>query len=230
MSGGAGGGAGAGQGYAATVLSDEPAAYYRVGEPAGAAAAIDSSAAHRNAAYRSVDAGRAGAIVGDPDTAIHLRGMPDSNIFLGDRFDFAGKVPFSFEVWLNPNLVDAETRRILGKTGANGGYVAVFNTNGLIFYRSDVTTNADLVTLPRGAVPLSSYTHVVVTFDGVALKIYGNGLLFDSAPATISLPDTSIDLLVGDEFGGDLDELAIYDKALTEDQIRTHHRIGAGML
>jgi hypothetical protein len=205
-------------------------AYYRFGEPAGASSARDW-AAQISAAYRNVDAGQTGAIAGDMDTAIHLHGAPDSDVFLDDRFDFAGKASFSFEVWLKPAIVDAETRQILGKTGANGGYVFVFNTNGLIFYRNDTSSNnADLVTIPMSSFPIGSYRHVVVTFDGVALalKSYLDGAVSDSAPAMASLPDTTSPLVVGEGFEGDLDEFAIYDHALDPGRVSAHYRAGAG--
>jgi len=228
---GAGGGASGGTGgavgmdYAASVLMDRPLAYYRLGESVGLFAI--NAAGPEKAIYSGVDLGQTGAIAGDPNTAIRLRGMPGSNVALGDRFDFAGKAVFTFELWVRPNQVDAETRRIVDKSTPNGGYDAVFNDNGLIFYRSDMSSNnADLATLH--SVPLHAYSHVVVTFDGTELKIYQDGNEAESGPAMATLPDTMVPLTFGDGFDGDFDELAIYDHALDPGRIAAHYLAARG--
>jgi hypothetical protein len=224
---GTGGAGGTANDYAGVVRSDGPAAYYRFGEMTETAGAVDETG-HHDGDYRSVTLGASGALAGDANTAVQLRGTPESEVFLGDVFDFAAKASFSFELWVKPSVVDDQTRRIVDKSGMGGGYVAVWNTNGLVVYRGDPSTNMDIATVPVSGIPIDSFTYVVVTFDGSLLKIYRNGTESDSVPAMASLPDTDLPLLVGEGFAGTFDELAIYDKALPADRITAHFRAGAG--
>jgi hypothetical protein len=209
------------------VLSDGPVGYFRFGEASTVMGALDETA-HHTGDYRAVTVGAPGAIAGDSNTAVQLPGSPDSEVYFGDIFDFAGNAPFSFELWMRPTMVDSESRRIFEKSSQAGGYTAVLSmSNGLIVYR-DGTGNTDIATLPVNAFPLNAYTHVVVTYDGARLKMYRNGIESDSQPATTAIPDTDVPLIVGQGFAGSFDELAIYDKALSLDRIGAHYRAGAG--
>jgi hypothetical protein len=226
-SGGSGAGGGEPRDYPAVVMSDGPVAYFRFGESSTTSGAVDQTG-HHDGDYRSVTLGSPGAIAGDADSAVQLLGTSESEVYLGDEFDFAGQTSFSFELWLKPSAVDDQTRRIVDKSGTNGGYVAVWSVGGLIMYRGDPSTNMDIATLPASGVPLGQFTYVTITFDGAHLKVYRNGIESESAPASASLPDTDLPLVVGEGFEGTFDELAIYDKALPPDRITAHYRAGAG--
>ncbi|MEQ1643028.1 MAG: LamG-like jellyroll fold domain-containing protein [Pyrinomonadaceae bacterium] len=75
--------------------------------------------------------------------------------------------------------------------------------------------------------PLNTWTHIAATFDGTTNRIYMDGIFAASAPGTHG-PATSAPLrigtsgtcsTVGESFGGRLDEVAMYSRALSANEI-----------
>jgi len=79
-------------------------------------------------------------------------------------------------------------------------------------------------------VQLNQWYDVVWTNDGVTEKIYVNCVLRDSRPATASTFSNSYDLYIGRMnhvnypywLNGDLDEIRIYDRALTQNEVNLY--------
>lgn len=70
------------------------------------------------------------------------------------------------------------------------------------------------------------WTHVTGVFDGTQLKLYLNGTLAASLPHTGPLQDSSRPLVIGNNppwnaFQGQIDELRLYDVALSDGQVHT---------
>jgi hypothetical protein len=218
--------------YPAAVLYDGPVAYWRLGERPGAPAVEDATGhAHRGAySATGVTLGVPGAIEGDGDGALLLDGTSGSVAF-GDLFDFPASSPFSLEAWVKPDVRDAEYRRIFSKEasdprGRQGYSVKIQATYGL---QADRVAD-DVVTLLRDdTVGTAAYHHVVTTFDGQTLTLYVDGRLSDQKPSAYPLPDVSVAFVVGKAsngshsyFGGSLDELAVYDRALPAARVAAH--------
>jgi len=80
-----------------------------------------------------------------------------------------------------------------------------------------------------GELPLvGSWTHVAAVWDGATISLYRNGELTGSAPFTGSISPSTNDLFIGVNpvlgkqgyFVGRIDEVAIYDRALSPAEIR----------
>jgi len=75
-------------------------------------------------------------------------------------------------------------------------------------------------------IPLDSWTHVVATYDGSAMKLYINGEPDNSIPFTGSIDTNSEPLYIGCQrpmssaFLGAIDGVRVYDKALTAEEIK----------
>jgi len=80
--------------------------------------------------------------------------------------------------------------------------------------------------------PLRRWAHVVAVKDGPEMRLYVNGEMVASAEANTQLPD-GLALLVGQldrhrdwrRFVGQLDELAVYTRALSDREIRRHYEL-----
>jgi len=82
--------------------------------------------------------------------------------------------------------------------------------------------------------------HLVGTYDGSEIKLYVNGILIDSALASGTMMDYGKNLRIGsignitrsgiDYLPGIIDEVAIYERALTEMEIVQHHQNGLNSL
>ena len=88
------------------------------------------------------------------------------------------------------------------------------------------------------AIPMNQWTHLVGTYDGPTVKIYVNGVLKKSIPGPGGPLDyTTQPLYIGrtvasnHSYYGKIDEVAIYNRALSAEEIQQHYQnglIGAG--
>jgi hypothetical protein len=234
-SGASGGGGGtSGATYREAVLVDLPHAYWRLGEARGAAVAVDEMGDHPASYVGPVKLGSPGAIAADSDTSM-LLGEPDNGrgVNGGSEFDFVGLAPMTVEVWIRPDLADSAFRRIVTKeAGGNRpqqGWQLWLHENGIGFGRFG-GDNGDSVYAPPPL--LGEYHHVVITFDGVDMSIYLNGAIFEITASDELLIDLQMPLMIGASsdlysgFVGSIDEVAIYEHALTPERVNAHYQAG----
>jgi hypothetical protein len=66
----------------------------------------------------------------------------------------------------------------------------------------------------------TGWNHIAVTYDNSNQKLYLNGVLLSTLSQTGSIPTGAKDLFLGELLSGNLDEIRIWDVALTQDQIQ----------
>ena len=208
--------------YQAAVLADRPVGYWRFEENAASEPARDEVGGNHGVYVGKVVLGQAG--VAREGSAVRL-GDGETKITVANVFDFAGQ-PFSVEAWIVADAADlGQYRGIAVKAGDDGagqrqGW-AFWVYGGLRFeLNRDGTfynTNA-----PYAA---GTPAHVVATSDGTKGRIYVNGRLEKEDPAQLLEPNPA-QVTFGARFVGLLDELALYDQALTEAQVRAHYDAG----
>jgi hypothetical protein len=154
----------------------------------------------------------------------------------GPALDFAGVKPFSLEAWVA--LTKAPTldfRHIFDRLTFSPE-----RTQFGIYMHKDQGTVFERYA-PAGAsagVPTAwdtAWHHIVATYDGQTLRLYRDGAIAGSAAQTQMAKSTAVDLFIGRNTAGDptsyldatIDEIAVYDKALTPDRVREHYRVGA---
>ena len=247
--GGAGATGGGGSGgcdataYKREVLADDPVGYWRLGDAVGAPTAADELGVTPGVVGSGTTFGVPGALACDGDTAAVLDGVT-GQIGLGDAFDFVGSVPYTVEAWVKPTVLDLSYRRIFSKEAYDimaqrQGYTAYArapqpNAFGFERWLDGVTTaqlHADT------SIPLDAWSHVVSVFDGKDCILYLDGVLV--VGIGFAMPADIIDqdgiFTWGASSGGSsqwegaLDELAIYDKALTQPRIAAHFAAAKGM-
>jgi hypothetical protein len=227
VAGAAGGGAGgssSGSKYADEVLADQPIAYLRLGESSGTVAVDLTGNGHDGLLKGGVTLGAAGALVGDTDTAMYFDGT--TYVDLGDELDMSGTSQFTLEAWIHPQ---AGNGGYLGKSMYDQGYKGYFvadNDSTIQFVREGAA-----VTPP--VIAFTQYTHVVGTYDGLNLILYLNGAKAGSDTATNVVTDHPNPFTIGQvggwgDFVGFIDEVAIYDTALTEVRIKAHYDAAKG--
>lgn len=82
-------------------------------------------------------------------------------------------------------------------------------------------------------IPASTWTHAAMTFDGTSLKLYYNGALDSSLSVTGLLAKTSRPLRIGrggpgSYFAGNIDEVSLYGRALSNSEVQGLVSAGAG--
>jgi hypothetical protein len=77
------------------------------------------------------------------------------------------------------------------------------------------------------ALVLNTWTHVALTYDGSALRLYRNGTLVATQAATGTIQPSALplriggDAVYGEHVQGRIDEVRIYNRALTASEIQT---------
>ena len=137
---------------------------------------------------------------------------------------FGASAPFTITAWVR----NQGGGTVIGKFngGIIGAYILAINGGGTVSFHREVDPWSFSGTM---ALPDDDFGHVAVTYDGAEMKIYINGE-FDSAQERgPQNTDTLTPVLIGARFTNDapseffngvLDEVAIFNVALTEQQIR----------
>jgi len=211
----------------AQILADHPSGYWRLGDPAGSAVALDASG---NGISGAVDAGvslgQPGAVAGD--TAATFSGSgPAITVAPSAVLDLANAV--SVEAWVRPTSA-GQNGAVFEKTV--NGWV---NSQYMLFLEAGVakfrvrTTSGALLPVDGPTLPLNTWTHLVGTFDGTTLRLYVNGVLAASAAAQGPLNSGSGTAFIGRlgqnlyPFQGSLDEVAVFPTVLSPERIRAHY-------
>jgi len=144
-----------------------------------------------------------------------------------------GGTGLTVEMWANithGNLYDyvlIAKPWTMGTGGAPYQYGLEFDANNLQtldFYFSDPSggSHGPYQMTP----PLSTWTHIAYTYDGATVKGYLGGVLKVSSSISSSIQPRGTDLLIGVDgaihqgYGGLLDDVRIYNRALTQAQIQ----------
>ncbi|MER5644287.1 LamG-like jellyroll fold domain-containing protein [Streptosporangium sp. NPDC002524] len=112
----------------------------------------------------------------------------------------------TLEAWVNP-LAGGNRNVIVGK----GPSYRLAATTGIV-----QTTATTQISGP--ALPPYTWSHLATTYDGQALRLYVNGALVASAPAQGAIAATTAPFVLS-QWGGLVDEVRVYDTALSEAQI-----------
>ena len=222
--------------YRATVLADKPVGYWRLGGTNQTAA--DEIGQHPGTSHGNVAFGVPGAIANDPDTAAQFVDRTGW-IQVPGPFQFTGKVPFSIEVWAKSDPITdyfplASCDGPLNQ-GPQYGWSFYFDLDGtLVFGRYEGDSGVRDLSATSSKPATGAWHHFVATVDGTVETIYIDGTLGDQKPAgtAAATPD---DFTIGADsqgtgvaFQGVIDEVAIYDFALTPTQIQHHYKVGTG--
>jgi len=223
--------------YDATVLADNPRIYLRVGETSGLTA-YDSGpyGGAQDGTYLAGPALGVAGILAD-DTAVGL--TPNQAIQVLDPFQ---PIAYTLEAWLRADAGVTTGRGILVRTAGdpNGTWshqLRITNTGLLQHYTFDGSVKHIVGTT---TVEADTWYHVVGTAtNGDRMRLYVNGAL--EAESSFTLGDLwtgGNQWLLGTHsgdaagtgpiqyFDGTLDEIAVYDYALTADQIQAHYAAG----
>jgi len=179
--------------------------------------------------------GNDGTLQGNPTVVDGLSGkalafannrvaIPASKSLTGDLF----KGPFTLTVWINPKRTGNTWQQIFRAIRAAGNNDTLFiNNDGRLSWRGLVNGAwaGGMCETTAGVVPADQWTHVVVTGDKTNFRIYLNGVLSQTS-AWQTTDGTNATYYIGgdtypDEFyAGMIDEVRVYDQALTLQQIR----------
>lgn len=222
-----------GAGYARAVLASSPVAYYRLDEPPDASEARDSSGNGHHGVYVGVGAmlGTAGA-TSDGNTALNVA---------GDRLTALGSVAlgallsepdaWTYELWVRPRHVTYVERF--------AGLVGETNNPRLTFDTMDASIDMGAEALARMwalgpnyiVSPLDRWYHVVAVWENASTAaratLYVDGTLVGLVEHGFAIRRPSGGHVIAqrdccNHFDGVIDDVAIYDRALSAAEISAH--------
>ncbi len=155
-----------------------------------------------------------------------------SEINCGDVAEFTLKSPFTLEGWFQKTSGATGAQRLFYRLGPSAkgsqGYVLNSSGFGVAMYRYLDNVPSSIVATP----PLvnGTWSYVAATYDGAQLCVYLDGASPDCAGSTESIPPVATTLRLGgsggSNFTGNMDEVAIYSKALSKARIDAHYNAG----
>mgnify|MGYP003132264885 CR=1 FL=1 len=174
---------------------------------------------------------------------IRLNGVDEYvDIPMGGGFGFSGDDSFSIEAWIKPDQVTAQIIVAFGSdtsSSPEGKRVAMYITNAgkltLAFWGNDVYKNTTLLAV-------DTWYHLVVTYAGgnrtsanCGLYIDGTALssLTGGTASALDLSDMDFcrigaDMTPAQYFKGAVDEVKIYNKALSATEVSKNYKHGKG--
>lgn len=203
-------------GYSATVAADAPVGYWRLGESSGKVAADASGGGHPGTYGGGYTLGRAGVVTGN--TAVQLSVNGNVLVPSGGALNTADTC--SLEAWVMSATV-GKVQSILVK---GVSYQVYLDGNNRLVLRKP---NVDVIVMATRAVPRDGrFHHVVATKSGTTVALYLDGLAVTGAVKKLALASTTNALQIGSGVGyltGTIDEVAVYDKALTAARVAAHY-------
>jgi len=230
--------------YAQTVLADNPVAYWRLDETNGTVA-HDSWGGH-DGQYNNVNLGQAGYNTNDPNTAAEFGTLVTPDSYVGniqgiDFSTFANNATFSVEAWVNGEGF-AQTSGAGIVTYGYGGGGEQFNLdtgNGGRFRFSvrdavNIAHNANSTIAPSNTWQHlvgvcdepNGFTHLYLNGVDIADATISGGVQLGTSPISIGARQGGINTTYNLNFAGLIDEVALYNYALSATQVLNHYLAG----
>src|SRR6266705_2130091 len=226
--------------YTSRVIGDVPQAYYRLDETSGTNAADSSGNGNAGVYAGTYTQNVAGCLLTDPDTA-WLIASTTAKVTVPSGLNQNGSNAFSVEAWINPTnalpALSAFYSILTGPwNGSTQGWVLYqFNNAGvsqLSFTVANGTTNVGTTT--NFSLTAGSVYHLVGTYDGTNARLYINGVLKTTSGVLtgpcVNSGSPTIGAATSSDFQGVIDEVAIYNSVLVQQQITTHYLAGTTYL
>ncbi len=186
--------------------------------------------------------GSTGAFVGDPacrcgvlDSAIAFDGVGDAIFFVGPLSDVFSLSDFTISFYLKPGPVNPNaggSQVILSKQeSCNPDAKALwvrYNPKSRKISSGLVQNQELFVTVTGDLDPTACWQHIALVRNNTSYSLYVNGELKDRRTTTVRIDLTSGAIfkvgepicLLDQPFFGDFDELRVYSRALTQDDVR----------
>lgn len=220
-------------GYVQTIQADTPLAYYRLDEASGTIADDISGNMRQGTINGGVTLGVAGLLHSGSDTAMTFNGtsgyisLPTALIPTGSGH------AWSLECWVRMASLPSGQWNAMVAMGnrATGAEGILYANNTSSVFKFDLSLFGTDVFSSTTFTNNTTY-HVVGTYDGTQARLYVNGSL-TGGPTTVSVSLATTFASIGADgsspiefFPGTLDEVAIYNYALSAAQVSNHYTVG----
>jgi hypothetical protein len=226
-----------GGGFAAEVAADHPLFFLRLDETSGTTM-VDAMAAHNGTMTGS------GFVLDQPGAVANVDPGARSIKFTGSTYiDMASAAwmnvtsAASWSFWLMPNA-NMNNAGIFSRFGNSGGggndWLIWYNTSNTLEFL--IRVGGVSKSLPINAPQFKTWSQVFCTYDGANQRVYTNGIEVASLATTGNIDTNAGNLNIGGYSGTIrcltnhfLDEVCMYDYAVTPDRVLAQFNAGLGV-
>jgi hypothetical protein len=166
----------------------------------------------------------------------------NGSVFVADAPALRFTNAMTIEAWIYPTSWGGTAREIVSKWfgGANRlSYTTSIDPSGLAYllvssdgFTTTLGVDYNLV-YTANTIPLNQWSHFAATYDGAYLNIYLNGVLENQVAWTQGIFPGTAPLVIGEAldqsaFDGLIDELSLYNRALSDAEIQEIYNAGSG--
>ncbi len=230
--------------YEETVRADSPVAWWRLGDdPATSSICSDSSGNGHDGEYRGSPASVDSIVAGSSGGAVDFDGVRGRVVLDPTAWPSTG--PLTVEAWISTATVPSSTGAVI--TGIfndfeiAGALLYIENGSGRPYFSVVPSSGGTKLASDATAVTDGAVHHLVGTWDSAdnKVRIYVDGVLGSTVSAAapsmtfttgMALPRIASPPWLGgtyERFDGIIDEVALYDTALTAAQVAAHYAAGA---
>jgi hypothetical protein len=216
------------------VLADSPVSYWRLGEQSGTTAADSGAGGNPGTIVGGVTLGAPGALAGDPNTAMTFNG---GYVNVPNKANLDPTGDLTVEAWAKPTTLGV-TQTVVHKgdgTSESGWQYRLSMTSsnhwrGTVYVGGTAYTVTDPNTESAG-----QWYYLAMTRSGSTLTLYVNGAAVATTTVGGALNSTTGLLAIGRTgsasepswstypFAGTIDEVAVYNHALTATRVQAHY-------
>ncbi len=173
---------------------------------------------------------------GQVGQAFHFDGANDE-INFGNPANLQQTTAITADAWINPDTYTGNYQTIVSKwqQGTNNSW-GLFVVNNDDLFAILQNSGGAFIQAGGGSIPLDAWTHVAMTYSTTdGMRLYVNGVEVATAAANGSIRVSTAEVHIGDdtddtvqrEFDGLIDEVEIFDRALSAAEIAAIHAAGA---
>lgn len=232
--------------YRDVVLADSPVSYWRLDETSGTTAG--DSAGSNPGTYSGVTLAGTSLIARDSDAAISfpVAGDATHNVQVADSTSLNFTGSFSLECWFQSSSAIVNEFLVGKGFGSNGNPWQEWSlgTDASGFWSVAVSNAGTLTQISAASAPsLGVPHHIALVFtSGSKVELFGDGVSLSSAavafaavshysqPVTFGVLNRGGTYVSGVPAGTVIDEVAVYNTALTAAQVLAHYTAGAGLV
>jgi hypothetical protein len=167
-----------------------------------------------------------GALLFNGDSSVTVPNSASLNLTTG----------MTLEAWVFPTASTSWATTIM-KEQTNGLAYSLYASSSanrpIVYFNTGKSTTRHRYLSGPAALPLNTWSHLAATYDGVTLRLYINGAQVSSQPQTGSIITSTGALRIGGDSAGEffrglIDEIRIYNRALSPSEILTDLNTGVG--
>jgi len=216
--------------------------YWRLSDTSGAA--TDEKGLVNGTYNGSVTRDATGLLTNDADTAAGFPGTAGNYISVPSNAAYDTGAQMTLECWMKASALPGVSQKIIARSSASTNwFLEITSGNAFRWYTRDANTTDTYIDLSGGGGPPTSggagqVYHVVGTYNAAGvIKLYVNGVSLGTPNRTPNAnlrSGTAQSIAVGavsasvEPFNGTVDEVAIYNVALTPAQVLDHYNAGVG--